>query len=182
MLEGGEERRDLGQGGKLGDLRVISANTLQICRLIGRDFLRRGALFVEDVVDADADGDGIPNMRNQIRARDSQGEGRVVDVVDKVVHLGGFDVHEAVDFGLGRGAGVGGERGGGAAEDEAEVGVEGCEEPRWVLDGRGREGVGRGGTDLYWFEDLSQAGTPDSRAVTPPPSRKFREAAFWGRD
>ena len=34
--------------------------------------------------------------------------------------------------------------------------------------------------DLYWFESLSQAGTPDSRAVTPPPSRKFMETAFYG--
>lgn len=36
----------------------------------------------------------------------------------------------------------------------------------------------KGCTDLYWFEEVSQAGTPDSRAVTPPPSRKFREVGF----
>ena len=35
-----------------------------------------------------------------------------------------------------------------------------------------------GKADLYWLEDLSQAGTPDSRAVTPPPSRKFMATAF----
>jgi hypothetical protein len=91
-------------------------------------------------------------MRDQIWSRNTQGESGVVDVVDKVVHFRRFDVHEAVDFRLRGWAGVGGEGGGGAAEDEAEIGVEGCEESmlgRAVLDGRVEALLFEGWTNLY---------------------------------
>ena len=110
------------------DLRIISADSLDVCRLVRRDFLRRRAFLVEHIVDSHADTDRVSNMCDQVRPLDAQGERGVVDVVDEIVHLGRFEVHEAVDFGLGGGAGVAREGGGGAAEEEAEVGVEGCEE------------------------------------------------------
>lgn len=48
----------------------------------------------------------------------------------------------------------------------------------WGGGRRGEEGK-RGGVYLYWLDDLSQAGTPLSSAVTPPPSRKLIETAFY---
>ena len=59
--------------------------------------------------------------------------------MDEIVHLGGFDVHEAVDFRLRGGASIAGEGGGGAAEKDAEVGVEGREHSVWVRKNVGGE-------------------------------------------
>lgn len=76
-------------------------------------------------------------MRHQIRTCDAEGESRVVDVVDEVVHFRRREVHVAVDLELGGWARVAGEGRGGAAEYEAEVFVEVCEESdfRWEKGG-----------------------------------------------
>ena len=67
-------------------------------------------------------------MGDQIRPLHAQRHRRVIDVVDEIMHFRPLEVHEAVHGCLGWGAGVFGEGGGGAAEDEAEVLVEVGEE------------------------------------------------------
>lgn len=64
-------------------------------------FLRGGAFLVEYIIKPHADGDGVSNVRDQVWASDAEGERGVVNVVDKVVHLGSFEIHKAVDMGLG---------------------------------------------------------------------------------
>ena len=55
------------------DIRVVAADALEICGLVGRDLLRRTALFVEDVVNAHPNADRVSHMRDQIRSLDAQG-------------------------------------------------------------------------------------------------------------
>lgn len=106
------------------DIRVVAAHALEICGLVGRDLLRRTTFFVEYVINPHSNANRISHMRDQIRSLDAQCQRRIVDIMDEIVHLGGFDIHEAVDFGLRGGAGIAGERRGGAAEEDTEVGVE----------------------------------------------------------
>lgn len=120
--------------------------------MVWGDFLRRRALLVKHVIDPHTDGYRVPDVRDQIRSRNTQGESGVVDVVNKVVHFRRFDVHEAVDSRLRGWASVGGEGRRSAAEDQAEIRVEGCEESilaRAVLDGRVEALLLEGLTNLY---------------------------------
>jgi len=71
---------------------------LQFARLIGSDFLCRRALFVEDVVEGDADGDGVADMGGEVWAGDTERDGGVVDGVDEVVHGRCGEVHESVNL------------------------------------------------------------------------------------
>lgn len=103
-------------------------NTLQRALLILCNLHFRRTALVKDVIDADADGDGVADVGDEIGPFDAEAEGGVVDAVDEVVDFGRLEILEAVDLGLGGWAGVFGEAGGGATEDYAEVGVEGGEE------------------------------------------------------
>lgn len=76
--------------------RIISTHGLQFARLIRCYLLRRRALFVEDVVEGDADGDGVADVGGEVWAGDTEGDGGVVDGVDEVVHRWGGEVHESV--------------------------------------------------------------------------------------
>lgn len=109
--------------------RIIVTHALWLAWLIGRHLLRRRAFLVEDVVQAYTNGDGVSHMGDQIRALDAQRQGRVVDVVDKIVHFWGFEVHVAVDGSLRRVASVVGKAGRIAAEENAEILVEMGHEP-----------------------------------------------------
>ncbi len=90
--------------------------------MIGSDFLRRGAFLVEDVVEGDADGDGVADVGDKVGAGDAEGDGGVVDVVDEVVHGWRGEVHESVDLfvRLVWGVGLGGREGGGTCACEEE--------------------------------------------------------------
>lgn len=114
---GGKERQE-------ENIRVVVTHALQLAGLIRRHLLRRRAFLVEDVVQAYTNGDGVSHVGNQIGALDAEGQGRVVDVVDEVVHFRGFEVHVAVDGGLRWVAFVVGEAGRVAAEEKAEILVE----------------------------------------------------------
>ncbi len=102
-------------------------------------------------------------MRHQIRSLHPETHGRVVDVVDEVVHGWRGQIHESMDLRLAGGAGVGGEGGGGAAEDYADVVVEvreegvlvggrvpGCDVGPEGGDGAAVEEVDRGGVLGGW--------------------------------
>lgn len=88
----------VGERRKRKNSRIIPTHGLQLARLICRNLLRGRAFLVEGVVEPDADGDGIADVRYQIWPRDAEADGCVVDVVDEVVHVGGGEVHEAVDL------------------------------------------------------------------------------------
>lgn len=77
---------------------LITTDTLQLAFLIRRHLLRRRAFLVEDVVEADTDGDGIADVGDEIGAGYTEGDGGVVDVVDEVVHVWRWKVHEAMDL------------------------------------------------------------------------------------
>ena len=103
---------------------------MRLAGLIRRNFLRRRTSFVEDIVDAHADADSIPDMCHQVGSLHAQRERRVVDVMDEVVDFGRFEVHEAVNLRLGRRAAIKRKIGGVAAEDNAEVLIEMREKAR----------------------------------------------------
>lgn len=77
---------------------LITTDPLQLTLLIRRHLLRRRAFLVEDVVEADTDGDGIADVGDEIRSGDTEGDGGVVDVVDEIVHVWRWKVHEAMDL------------------------------------------------------------------------------------
>ncbi len=68
-------------------------------------------------------------MGDQVWALDAQSQGRVVDVVDEIVHFWRFEVHVAVNGSLRRIASVIGEAELVAAEENAEILVEMGHEP-----------------------------------------------------
>ncbi len=76
--------------------RIIPTDTLQLTRLVRRYFLGRRAFLVENVVESDTNGDGIADMRDEIRPRNSQTDGRVVNVVDEIMHIRRREIHESM--------------------------------------------------------------------------------------
>jgi len=117
------------------NLRIIMTHALWLAWLIRRHLLRRRAFLVEDVIQAHTNRYGVSHVGDQIRALDAQSQGRVVDVVDEVVHFRGFEVHVAVRGSLRRITGVFGKAGLVAAEENAEILVEMGHEPEWRVRG-----------------------------------------------
>ena len=103
---------------------LIPTHTLQLTRLIRRNLLLRAAFLVKDIIQRDPDTDRIAHMGDQIRALNAQTDGRIIDVVDEIMHIRRRQIHEAMDLRLGRGALVLREGGGGAAEYDAKVFVQ----------------------------------------------------------
>ena len=104
----------------------VATHTLQLAGLIRRDLLTRRATLIVNVVQCDTDGYGIADMSDEVGTRDAERHGRVVDIVDEVVHVWAREIHEAMDLGLGCRTGVFRERGVCTSEDEAKVLVEMC--------------------------------------------------------
>ncbi len=63
-------------------------------------------------------------MRDEIRPRDTQTDGRVVDVVDEIMHIRRREIHEPVHLRHGIRARVAWEFGTGATEYDAEIRIE----------------------------------------------------------
>lgn len=107
---------------------LIPTHRLQLTTLIRRNLLFRTTPLVEHIIQRNPNTNRIPHMRHQIRPLHAQTHGRVVDVVDEIMHVWRREVHESVHLRLAWIAGVLGERGRGTAEDEADVLVEVREE------------------------------------------------------
>lgn len=121
----------------------------------GDDGDGRGAAVAKGVVEGCGYG-------GDVGLADAEGGGGETDLLDEVGDLGGVEVHEHVDLGLGLDAHVGGEAGGaeaGAAEEGAEVLVEVGEENVLVRAlHAGGEGVGDDGGGSSTVEEVEGNG------------------------